>query len=118
MTATKKQPKTQAEKDDASNEEMVNLFTKIINAGTKSLNSYNDYCDGKITYDDAKRAIVDEQLDMVSTKHKLMQATIDSRAIDAFFLMQYFELKDNMESVSDIIKDLIEKAGENGDLKQ
>ena len=115
MSKTKAPAKAQTQ--DSPESEMDILLSQILEAGTKSLDAYDDYCDGKIAYGEARQAIINEQLDLESIKLKLMQMAAKSGELGALYLMLYFDLKDNSKKAFDTIKDLARKAAENDDLK-
>jgi hypothetical protein len=111
--------KTQKEKDNTSIEEAEELGRQLAKAefNAKSTEAYLNYCKKIISFSEAQKMISEDisDLDNLRTKIKLLAG--QSGATDAFFLMHYFDIKDQLKEAHDTQNDLIEKAYDNGDLK-
>ena len=95
-------------------EELGNQLGKVI-ANDDSSDAFNNYYAGDISFEQAKKTIIEDwgQLDHIKTK--LMTMAMKTGATDAFFLMSYLEIRDRLKESHDTYRELLRLAHDNGD---
>lgn len=77
--------------------------------------AYNDYCKNKINFKQAEDIILDDRTRLSVLKNDLKSMALKLGAKDAFFLMHYFDLRDQLKDIMETYRELLRAADNKND---
>ena len=79
------------------------------------IKAYNDYCRDKINFKQASKIISDDRTRLGVLEKDLKSLALKLGAKDAFFLMHYFDLRDQLKDIMETYRELLRAADNKND---